>query len=235
MATPLRPVPDPPPARAVAYVRVSTPGQAETGISLEAQEAKLRALASLNDYVLADLICDEGESGRSLRRPGAQAVLRMVRRGEVDAVLVARLDRLTRSVRDLVDLIELCNRKGVALVSAQESLNTGTAAGRMVVHMLGVVAQWQREDISERTTQALAHIRAQGRRAGTVPYGYVADEDGRLTEDPAEQDDLAELRRLRATGLSLRATAAELTAQGRRNRNGGPWHATSVRRLEQAR
>lgn len=232
MSTALRPVPNPAPSRAVAYCRVSTTGQATEGVSLEAQQAKLEAMAALDEHDLVETITDEGRSACSLRRPGVQRLIMMIEAGEVDAVLVTRLDRLTRSVRDLSDLIELCNRQGVALVSHAESLDTGTAAGRMVCSMLGVVAQWQREDISEKTIETLAHVRSQGKRTGTVPYGFTADSDGALHEDAQEQAALADLRSLRSLGLSFATVARRLTDYGHARRNGKPWTRGAVRRLE---
>ena len=93
-------------------------------------------------------------------------------------MIVLKLDRLTRSVRDLADLLELFQRRKVALMSVSESLNTATAAGRMVVNMLGTVAQWEREAIGERTSAALSAKRLRGERAGAVPYGFALAADG---------------------------------------------------------
>src|SRR3954462_15830085 len=121
--------------RAVGYLRVSTEGQAERGISLDAQAEKIRAMATVQSAHLIDLIVDGGESGKSLQRPGIERLLEMVDRREVQVVIVAKLDRLTRSVRDLGDLLERFQRRGVSLVSVGESLDTGSAAGRLVLNV----------------------------------------------------------------------------------------------------
>src|SRR5688572_32707037 len=108
--------------RAVAYCRVSSDQQAESGLSLEHQREKCRALATVHDYELVDVIIDAAESGKSLDRPGMARVLALADSKKVDAVLIAKLDRITRSVRDIADLLDRFRKKGVALVSASESL-----------------------------------------------------------------------------------------------------------------
>ena len=167
--------------RAVAYVRVSSDQQAESGLSLEHQQQKCRALATVNDYELVDVIVDAAESGKTLDRPGMGRVLAMADAKKVDAVLVAKLDRITRSVRDLADLPDRFARRRVALVSASESLNTESASGRMVVRMLVVIAEWEREAIGERTRDALTAKRLRGERTSRhAPIGFSHAKDGRL-------------------------------------------------------
>jgi site-specific DNA recombinase len=89
----------------------------------------------------------------------------------VDAVVVAKLDRLTRSVKDLADLLERFNRCGVALISISESLDTQSAAGRLVLNIMTAVSQWEREAIGERTRDAMRHKKAKGERVGNIPFG----------------------------------------------------------------
>jgi site-specific DNA recombinase len=119
----------------------------------------------------------------------------------VKSVIVAKLDRLTRSVKDLCELLERFERRGVALVSVAESLETGSAAGRLVLNIMAAVSQWEREAIGERTRDALCHKRSQGERVGNIAFGYRLSGDGQHVEpDPAEQGALAEIRRLRKQG-----------------------------------
>src|SRR5258706_16351137 len=99
--------------KTIGYVRVSTDRQAERGISLEAQEAKIRAMATVQGSDLLDVIVDGGESAKSLNRPGLQQLLALVNEGKVQAVIVAKLERLTRGVKELCGLLEqLKKRKG---------------------------------------------------------------------------------------------------------------------------
>ena len=157
---------------AVGYVRVSTDKQADKGISLEAQAEKIRAMATLHDHQLLDILVDGGESAKSLKRPAMGKLLAMIDAGQVKTVIVAKLDRLTRSVRDLCELLERFERRGVALVSVAESLDTGSAAGRLVLNIMAAVSQWEREAIGERTRDALRHKRTNGESAsGTFGTG----------------------------------------------------------------
>jgi DNA invertase Pin-like site-specific DNA recombinase len=155
----------------VGYVRVSTDKQADRGISLEAQAEKIRAMATLQDRQLVEILVDGGESAKSLKRPGMAKLLAMIDAGQVQTVIIAKLDRLTRSVRDLCELLERFERRGVALVSVAESLDTGSAAGRLVLNIMAAVSQWEREAIGERTRDALRHKRTNGERTGNIPYG----------------------------------------------------------------
>jgi DNA invertase Pin-like site-specific DNA recombinase len=98
----------------IVYVRVSTDRQAEHGVSLEAQEAKIRAMATVQGTELIDVIVDGGESAKSLNRPGPQRIMSLVNSEKVQAVIVAKLDRLTRSVKDLCGLLELFEKRKVA-------------------------------------------------------------------------------------------------------------------------
>src|ERR1700694_5029916 len=161
--------------RTIGYVRVSTDKQAEQGVSLEAQSEKIRAMALVHDAELLDIIVDSGESAKSLQRPGMERLLGLVDGKQVQAVIVAKLDRLTRSVKDLCELLERCERRGVALISVAESLDTSSAAGRLVINIMTAVSQWEREAIGERTRDALAHKRSKGERLGNMPYGYKPD------------------------------------------------------------
>jgi DNA invertase Pin-like site-specific DNA recombinase len=207
----------------MGYIRVSTEGQAEHGVSLEAQKAKLAAYATLYDLVLMDVIVDAGVSAKTLDRPGLQRALGMLRKGQAAGLLVAKLDRLTRSVKDLGALVEQYFAGGkVALLSVAENVDTRTASGRLVLNVLGSVAQWEREAIGERTAEALAHKKTQGQKTGgDVPYGYALSADGKtLVPDAAEQALLGAIRTARQRGLSQRAVVAELTRQGFMTRKG---------------
>jgi DNA invertase Pin-like site-specific DNA recombinase len=189
-------------------------------------------MATVHEAALVDVIIDGGESGKSLLRPGIQRLLALVDRREVQIVIIAKLDRLTRSVRDLGELLERFQKRGVALVSVGESLDTGSAAGRLVLNVMASVSQWEREAIGERTRDALRHKRAQGLRAGNVPFGYTLAPDGqRLLPDAEEQATLTVIRGLRDARYSLRQVALELNARGLRTRSGASWRHEYVANL----
>lgn len=210
--------------KAIGYARVSTDKQADRGVSLEAQTAKVKAMAAVQDAELVDMIVDAGESAKSLNRPGMARLLSLVDAGAVDTVIIAKLDRLTRSVKDLADLLARFQKRGVSLVSVAESLDTGSAAGRLVLNIMVSVSQWEREAIGERTRDAMQHKRANGERVGTVPFGYQTAAGGvRLESNTAEQGILVAMRELRAAGHSTRQIASELNRQGFTTRRGTEW------------
>jgi DNA invertase Pin-like site-specific DNA recombinase len=218
--------------RAIGYCRVSTDQQCERGVSLAAQAQKVRAMALVHGAELVAVIQEGGESAKTLDRPGMQRVLAMVDRRQVQAVIVAKLDRLTRSVRDLCELLELLERRGVALISVAESLDTGSASGRLVINIMAAVSQWEREAIGERTRDALRHKRSQGERVGNIAFGYRLAADGKHVEpDPGEQTVLEEIRRLRGAGVSMRRIAAALNSRALRTRRGTAWRLEHVARI----
>ena len=210
--------------RAIGYARVSTDKQADHGVSLEAQEAKIRAMATVQGAEIIELIVDGGESAKDLKRPGMERLLTLVDDRKVDTVIIAKLDRLTRSVKDLAELLERFQRRGVSLVSVAESLDTGSAAGRLVINIMTAVSQWEREAIGERTRDAMHHKRANGERVGTVRFGYRLAMDGfHLEADPAEQGILVRIRELKAAGYTTRLIANEMNRQGFTTRRGTAW------------
>jgi site-specific DNA recombinase len=225
--------------KAVGYLRVSTDKQADHGISLDAQQAKIAQYAVLYDLELIEVIVDASVSAKTLDRPGLQRTLHMLRKGQAQALLVAKLDRLTRSVEDLGELIRTVFTPGKAdLLSVGEQIDTRTAAGRLVLNVLGSVAQWERETIGERTAEALAHKRVNHERTSLhAPYGFrIADDAKTLVPDDAEQALLDTIRQARRRGLSQRGVVAELTRQGFTTRVGTPLGLRQVQRImEQAR
>jgi DNA invertase Pin-like site-specific DNA recombinase len=218
--------------KAIGYARVSTDKQADRGVSLDAQTEKIRAMVVVHGAELADIIVEAGESAKSLNRPGMQRLLALVDAGEVHAVIVAKLDRLTRSVKDLCELLERFERRGVALISVAESLDTGSAAGRLVLNIMTAVSQWEREAIGERTRDALSHKRSNGERVGNIQFGYRLCADGKHVEpDPAEQAVLAEIHQLRDGGHTMRGIAAALNHHALRTRRGSAWRLEHVARI----
>ena len=157
---------------------------------------------------------------------------RRQRTGKVQAVIVAKLDRLTRSVKDLCGLLELFEKRNVALISVAESLDTSSAAGRLVITIMGAVSQWEREAIGERTREALRYKRNNGERVGNIEFGYRLAADGcHLEPHPEEQAALVTIRKLRSKGHSLRCIAAALNRQGHRTRRSSEWRLESVVRV----
>jgi site-specific DNA recombinase len=212
--------------RAIGYVRVSK--QNERGVSLDSQAEKIRAMACVHDAEV-EIVADDGETGKHANRPGLQRVLELVRRGEVQLVIVAKLDRLTRSVKDLAELLELFQKRNVSLVSVAEALDTGSAGGRLVLNIMASVSQWKRETIAERTATALRHKRSRLQAYNHSPYGYVRHGD-ELAPAPEEQAIIDRMQQWRAAGWTLRRIADELNASGTPTKRGtGKWHARTVK------
>jgi len=220
-------------ARAVGYVRVSLEKQAEGGVSLGEQRARLEAYAKLYELDLVAVEVDGGVSARSLERPGLGRALERLRTGKAEALLVSKLDRLTRSVRDLGDLVERSFAPGrFALLSVSEQIDTRTAGGRLVLNVLASVAQWEREATGERTSAAMRHMAASGEyTGGEAPCGLALDAAGRLEPVGSEQGVIEEAAALRAAGLTLREVAARLEAAGMRSRVGRPFAPAQVARM----
>lgn len=224
-------------SKVVGYIRVSTTGQAVSGLSLDAQRTKLEAYAIAMDLELVDVVVDAGVSAKTLNRPGMQAVLAMLDAGEVEGVLVAKLDRLTRSVKDLGELVERYFTNRYALLSVNDSIDTRTASGRLVLNVLASVSQWEREATAERTKDALAQLKSEGVKLGGEALGWkrtdsTDDSDRRIVEDVrAEAATVERIVELRSQGLALRAIAAKLTEEGHATKNGGRWAAETVRKV----
>lgn len=219
-------------AIAIGYVRVSTTGQAVDGVSLEAQRARIEAYCTLNGLTLAAVFVDAGLSGkRADNRPELQNALAAV--CEASGVLVCySLSRLARSTKDTIAISERLDKAGADLVSLSEKIDTTSAAGKMVFRMLAVMAEFERDVISERTTTAMSHKRAQGERVGEIPFGFQLAADGvSLVQCDREQSVIQTIHSLRGQGLSLRAIAAELESAGVAAKRAKQWNAMTIRNI----
>lgn len=215
--------------RVVAYARVSTDRQADAGHSLEAQQARLEAYASALGLTIVAVEVDAGFSASSLERPGLQRALGYLDRFEAEGILVVKLDRLTRSVRDLLTLVDTYFRDGEhSLLSIGESIDTRSAAGRMMLKILTTIGEWEREAIGERTAAVMQHMRDRGEyTGGWPPFGFQCD-GGKLVPHPGEQEIIGIVRELRAQGKSLRSIAAEL---GNNPRTGNAFDHKQIARM----
>lgn len=219
--------------RGWCYARVSSAQQAELGVSLEAQEARLRAWCEFNGYEVAAVLVDRGISGsRADNRPALQEALSRVRRG--DSLVVYSLSRLARSVKDTLRIAEELERRGVDLVSLSERIDTTNSSGRLSFRMLAVLGEFEREQISERTSMAMAQLRKSGRYCGGfIPYGFRCV-DGVLEAVPEEQAVIERVRRLRDAGASYGVIIRKLMEVGLVSRAGKPFEAMQIARMLKA-
>lgn len=218
------------------YVRVSTDEQANSGLSLDSQRDRIRGFAGFKGLPLIATFEDPGGSGKSLDRPGLQAALGWLSEVPGRGLVVAKLDRLSRSVRDWCRLLDGYFKPDAParsfLFAASDSVDTSTAAGRLFLGFLFMVAEWERDTIVERTRSGLDVKRRRGELVGSVPYGYGLAADGRrLVPHPGERAAADLAARLRASGKSLREVGRGLTAAGLSPRGGGAWHAARVAEL----
>lgn len=204
------------PNTAVGYVRCSTEEQADSGLGLEAQRAAIRNECDRKGWTLVEVFEDAGYSGRSVDgRPGLAAALDAVASGRASALVVAKLDRLSRSVRDAAQVLEQAQRRGWALVVLDVNVDTSTPAGELVVNVMASTAQWERRIIGARTREALAAKRAQGVQLGR-PRSLPADVVRRVVD-------------ARDAGAGWSAIARELNAAEVATAHGGArWYPSTV-------
>jgi len=206
--------------------------QANEGVSLEAQESRIRAYCTLQDLELVEIIVDAGESAKSLDRPGVKRVLEMAKARQVDAVVIYKLDRLFRNTQDALNTTQDFERRGVALCSISEQLDTSTPMGKFFFTITAAYAEMERAMIAERTRAGLAQVRMNGTQIGDkTPYGYDLI-DGKLLPNMAEQAIISEVNEQYAAGIGVRKLARVLNERGIPTKyNGREWLPTQVQRL----
>lgn len=214
--------------RAALYIRVSTLEQAQEGYSIGAQKERLLAFCKAHDWVVADFYVDGGYSGSNLDRPGIQKLIAEV--GSFDLVLVFKLDRLSRSQRDTLYLIEeVFLPNGVDFVSMSESFDTSIPFGRAMIGILSVFAQLEREQIKERTFMGRIERAKEGLYHGgaffPIGYNYV---DGRLAVNEYEALQVRKIYEWYLDGTSPEKIAERLRSEGYTNRYGS-WSEVSGR------
>lgn len=204
--------------RVVGYVRVSTAEQADSGAGLDAQRSAIDAEVKRRGWQLVEVFEDaNGVSGKSMsNRPGLQAALKEIEQGDAAGLIVAKLDRLSRSLLDFAALMARSRERGWSLIALDLGVDTSTPAGEMMAHVLATFAQFERRLIGQRTKDALAVRKAQGVRLGRPP-GLPEPVRRRIVRE-------------RKQGRSLRAIAAGLNAEGVPTAQGGKqWWPTTVR------
>lgn len=216
--------------RVVLYSRVSTTGQAEDGVSLAMQDRKMRDYSSLYGLRVVAHLRDDGYSGKTLERPAVDELRALIDRRDIDGIVVYKLDRLTRSIRDFANLVAELERVGISLYSVEEKLDTTTANGEFFTNLMVLMAQWERRQIGERTKAALAQVKASGRHLGKPPFGYRV-QDGKLVKHAAEWRIVKRIRRMSGEGMSLQRIADAMNAEGvPTSVEGGKWHRMTVAR-----
>ena len=216
--------------QAIGYVRVSTEQQASEGVSLEAQRAKIEHWCKANDYELVNVYVDAGISGKSMdKRPGLLDALKSLKKGM--ALVSYSLSRLARSTKDALAIGEAVAKKKADMVSLTEQIDTTTAAGKMMFQMLSVLAEFERNLVAERTTNALQHKKRTGQKyTNQTPYGFEAIE-GRLVQVQQEAEIVAEIQASRTGGNTLQSIADSLNTRGIPTKTGKQWAPATIHLL----
>lgn len=175
------------------YTRVSTTQQVDEGFSLQAQYDRLVEFVQLQQWDLIRIYTDPGMSAKDLNRPGVKEMITDLENNKFDALIVHKLDRLTRNISDLYDLVELVNKQSVKLISLSENIDTSTPMGRMFIYILGIFAQMFRENLREEVRKGLTKRAEQGLRNTFAPYGYEMDENGQLVIVPEQAELIREI------------------------------------------
>jgi DNA invertase Pin-like site-specific DNA recombinase len=201
--------------KALAYCRVSTEEQAASGLGLEAQRVRVTEEAARRGWELVAVLVDDGYSAKDLDRPAIRQALEELRAHRAEVLIVAKLDRLSRSLLDFAGVMAMSRRQGWQLCALDLGVDTSTPSGELMANVLASFAAYERQLIAARTKDALAVKKRQGYRLGRPVV--LAPEVRR------------KVARLRARGWSLPRIAAALTAEGVPTARGrGPWYPSSV-------
>jgi len=203
--------------RAISYRRVSTGEQADSGLGLEAQNTAIGKTIDARGWTVAAELVDAGISGSTppLNRPALAQALDMLAAGDADALVVAKLDRATRSVADLCYLLDLADKQHWDFVALDLGIDTSTPMGRAMAQMAGVFSELERKMIGQRTSDALQALKANGQKLGR-PIELPHQVRRRIADE-------------HAAGHSLRTIARKLTKDGVPTARGGKWHASTIR------
>lgn len=218
--------------RACVYTRVSTQEQADEGYSVEEQERMCKAAIESKGWEYVGTYSDPGISGRTLERPGLRVMLKAIEEGEVEAVVVYKLDRLSRKQRDIIGLIEdVFIAKDIVLVSLRETLDTATPWGRAAIGILSAICQLESETIQERTMVGReAKVRQGGYAGGKPPLGYKAV-NGELVVVPEEAEIVRLVYKLRKEGGTLMGITEKLNAMGYRTKKGNEFKHSAIQTI----
>ena len=181
--------------RVAIYTRVSTEDQARDGTSLEVQRDSLVSFAKKEDWQIADIYVDDGYSGYSIERPALRKLLADARKKKFEMVLVYKIDRFSRNLRDLLNLVAELENIDVSLKSATEAYDTSNSAGRMMFQQLGSFAEFERNRIKERVFPGMIKGVQRGNWQGArySPYGYHYNKEKKLLEVVKDEADIVKL------------------------------------------
>jgi len=214
------------------YIRVSTEDQAREGFSLGEQEEKLRQLCKYKDFEIFKVYKDAGISAKNMKdRPAFQQMLEDMKAGKLNYIVAYKLDRVTRSVRDLEVLISTLEQYHCYLICDRDDVNTSTANGRFFVRMLTVLSQLEIEIVSERTKFGLNGAIKAGHIPGQCPLGYYRDKDKSLKVDVTTKDLVLRIFEMYLEGKSYQTIANILNEEKVLSPNNKKWCDSTIDRI----
>lgn len=214
-----------------AYVRVSTEEQAEKGNSIFEQQERLGAYCRAMGWPEPIFYIDDGYSAKNLKRPAVARLLQDIENRNISIIIATKLDRVCRNLLDLLNVVEIFEKNECRFVSASESFDTSTAAGRMTLHLLGMFAEFERERISERVKDNMLSLARNTDKALSIPcFGYDIV-DGRYAINLAEAEHVRFAFDLAEKGKGSRTIAKLLNDAGVKTKRGKAWDQVNVKRL----
>jgi site-specific DNA recombinase len=211
------------------YCRISVAN--DEGVSLCHQQDRIKAWAAAHGHELVQIFTEIRSAGRVDNRPELQRAMAAVCKERGSIICFYALSRFSRSVRDTLALAERLEAAGAHLCSLNENLDTTTAMGRMFFQLVSVMSQFERDQLRERTTHAMGHLRRSNRRiSAKIPFGHrLSSADGMtLLPDAEEQAAIARIMERRAAGMTLAAIAQTMVDEGVKTREGGRWSAKTI-------
>lgn len=242
---------------AAIYIRVSTMNQVDRD-SLSTQESRLKAYCEAHDIKVYEVYKDAGFSAKDTNRPAIKKLFKDIESGKIDTVLVTKLDRITRSLRDLVKLVDFFAEKSVKFISITQNIDSSGPFGRFMRDLLGLIAQLEREMTAERVSEDMHYRATQGKwNGGVIPFGYttqqrinkeltksgideyisiskaakICPEQKKLYIDEEESIIVKDIFNTYIETRSLRATTHHLNSKGIKTRNNTTWASSSIRRI----
>jgi site-specific DNA recombinase len=214
--------------KATGYVRVSQERAAQNGFGLDAQESDIKRLAEYRGYQLLTVYRENGVSGYKRERPALDRLLADAQARKFDLVIFPSIDRVARSVRDVIDIEAALREADVGVVFVREGIDTSTPTGECFRNIMASIAQLEGRLTYERLSKGKQAKKARGGYiGGWVPYGYRV-ENGAVIPVPEEAAVVERIFLLKADGKSIREIVELLNADGAKTRNGKPWTASTV-------
>lgn len=213
------------------YIRVSTEEQATEGFSIKAQKDKLTKYAEINDWKIYKYYIDDGISGKNIKdRPKVKELINDIKENKVKNVLVYKLDRITRSLKDLIYLIELFDNNNCTFNSQTEKIDTSNAVGRMFIKIIGIFAEFERENLAERVTFGYEQKTKEGNYTncnGVFGYDYIPKK-GILVINDYEAKYVKKIYEWYLKGYSMSKISLLLTSEKVKTKRGGKWRQSTI-------